>query len=36
VEVVVAGAGAVGLEVVPVEVVVVDEAAVEDDAAVGF
>ena len=33
-EVVVAGAGAVGLEVVPVEVMVVDEAAIENDAAV--
>ena len=36
VEVVVAGAGAIGFEIVPVEVVVVDEAAVEDDAAVGL
>src|ERR1700722_3755763 len=34
VEVTVAGAGAVGLEIVPVEVVVVDEATIEDDAAV--
>ena len=34
VEVVVAGAGAIGLEVVVVEVVVVDEAAIEHDAAV--
>ena len=32
-EVVVAGAGAVGLEVVPVEVIVVDEAAIKHDAA---
>jgi hypothetical protein len=32
---VVGGAGAVGFGVAPVEVVVVDEAAVEDDAAVG-
>ena len=33
---VVGGAGAVGLGVAPVEVVVVDEGAVEHDAAVGF
>ena len=36
VEDVVGGARAVGLEVVPVEVMVVDEGAVEDDAAVGL
>ena len=36
VEVVVAGAGAIGFEVVVVEVIVVDEAAIEDDAAVRF
>src|SRR5213075_2849950 len=36
VEVVVAGAGAVSFEIVPVEVVVVDEAAIEDEAAVRF
>jgi hypothetical protein len=33
-EIVVASAGAVGLEIVPVEVVVVDETAIEDDATV--
>src|SRR5580693_1462382 len=32
---VVGGAGAVGFGIVPVEVVVVDESAIEDDAAVG-
>src|SRR5580692_5205478 len=36
VKVVVTGAGAVGLEVVIVEVIVVDEAAIEDEAAMRF
>ncbi len=36
VEVVISGAGAVGFEIVVVKMVVVNEAAVEDDAAVGF
>ncbi len=36
VEVVIAGASAIGLEVVPVEVIVVDEAAIEHDSAVRF
>ena len=36
VEVVVAGASAIGLEVVPVEVIVVDEAAVENNSAMRF